>query len=369
MTVFYKASLILIFAVFMITGTVLPAAASDKPVDSKQLKKTTITAHMEENIKTGNNIIFCNTFQLAWNSLTGDILKGDLLMENAAPLVGILNRMRRIVTGKDLSDKSYLAMAGFGSDNIVSKINKELKEKFGDEAWLVKEQLAPDDILAYAFLMKALKFKTQFDDSPGGLIFKGENRQDRVKAFGIQRFSSNNEKMQELSKQVDILYYEANKTKDTLPEFIVRLNSDSKNDELILAMIPPKKDLISTYQSAVSLMKESQRLSEGDILLIPEIDFFIEHSYDELLSKRILNKGFSDYFISKAIQATKFKLDKTGAQLKSKAVIIMTRSAAPSISIKRMVFDRPFLLIMREKNAKNPYFMIWVDNPEILLKS
>ncbi len=33
---------------------------------------------------------------------------------------------------------------------------------------------------------------------------------------------------------------------------------------------------------------------------------------------------------------------------------------------RRLVFDKPFLLYMKEKGAKNPYFAIWIENAELM---
>ncbi len=355
-----KVSAILIILLSVILLNTTASGAQDKAVDSKKMKSTIITPQLESEIQPGKNLIFCNTFQLAWNQLTDNIIKGDLHMVKESPVVNILNKMRKIITTKDLSDKYYLAMAGYGRDNIVSKINKAMQKKFGKEAWLLDEKLNPDDILAFAFLMKNLKFKAQFDDSQRGMRF---NNSDVVKSFGIQKFTPKNEKMEELSRQVDILHY--NKESK---EYIVRLISESPDDELILARVEPGKNLWDTVKKVDDTIKASspEKLQNNDILQIPEIDFFIEHSYVELLSRHFTNKGFRDYFISKAMQVTKFKLDKTGATLKSKAVIVATRSIARGMKV--MVFDKPFMLILREKKSKNPYFVVWVDNPEILVK-
>lgn len=350
--------LILLMTVMLFTTNIV--MAQEKAADSKTLKSTTITPQLESEIKPGKNLIFCNTFQLAWNQLTDNIIKGDLHLAKEPPLVNILNKMRKIITTKDLSEQYYLAMVGYGKDNIVNKINKAMQKKFGKEAWLLNEKLDPEDILAFAFLMKNLKFKAQFDDSERGMKF---NNSDVVKSFGIQKFNPKNEKMNELSRQVEILHY--NKDKN---EYIVRLISESPDDELILARVEPGKNLWDTVGKIDEAIKTStpEKLQTNDILQIPEIDFFIEHSYTELLSRHFTNKGFRDYFISKAMQVTKFRLDKTGATLKSKAVIIATRSIARGMKV--MVFDKPFMLILREKKSKNPYFVVWVDNPEILVK-
>ena len=33
-----------------------------------------------------------------------------------------------------------------------------------------------------------------------------------------------------------------------------------------------------------------------------------------------------------------------------------------------MIFDKPFLIILERANAKMPYFALWVDNAELLVR-
>ncbi|MCE1246973.1 MAG: hypothetical protein LWY06_10030 [Firmicutes bacterium] len=337
--------------------------AMDKAVDSAKMKQTVVTTNPDEKISSGKNIVYCSTFQLAWNELAGSIIKGDIHLVGETLLSGVLNKFRSIITKNDLSSKDYVAMAGYGKDKIVNRINAQLSKKFGKEAWTVKEKLNPDDILAFSFLMKNLAFKTQFDDNPTGMRFNSGS--DVVKAFGILKFQGRSEKMAELSKQVDILYY--NKEKK---EFIVRLITENQNEELILAAIEPDGNIYQTWKKAekTAASVAPAKLGPDDILQIPEIDLFIDHSYKELIGKRVKNKGFGQYQIAKAQQVTKFKLDKTGAFLKSKAEILMVKGMA-NFESKKLIFNKPFLLYMKEKKGKNPYYMMWVDNPEVMVKN
>ena len=36
---------------------------------------------------------------------------------------------------------------------------------------------------------------------------------------------------------------------------------------------------------------------------------------------------------------------------------------------KDLIFDKPFLIMLQNQDAKAPYFAAWVDNAEILLKA
>ena len=98
---------------------------------------------------------------------------------------------------------------------------------------------------------------------------------------------------------------------------------------------------------------------------IPKINFNITHAYSELINKHFKNKGYVEYFIRKAQQDILFKMDEKGAILISEARIL----AGKGVSIpKHLIFDEPFLIYLKEKDRKYPYFAMWADNPELMIK-
>ncbi len=327
--------------------------------DSKDLKHTIITSHLEAKIVPGKNLIYCSTFQLAWNELRDKIHKEDIRLEDEPPMVKILNK--KLTTKADLSDDCYLAMAGFGKNDIVNKINRALRSKFGSEAPTVAAQLDPFDILAYAFLLKDLEFKTPFESLRNRVNFRSESGDAKVKAFGIRDFISGNRKHRKLREQVSVLDYDQQSG-----EFVIGLHSKSPKDEIILAKVKPRQTLIETIQSVANTVKEAppQSLQDYDTLQIPKLNFDIYHKYSELLGKFLLNEGFDGYYFREAWQKIRFRLSERGAVLRSEAELEEETAEVP----RSFVLDRPFLLYLKEKTGKYPYLAIWVDNPEILLK-
>lgn len=328
-------------------------------VQSKNLKHTTISSHMEEPVSTGKNVVYCSTFQLAWNEFKDNITKGDIQLQNPPEPIKYLNKS--LSTKKDLSDESYVAMAGMKKDDIIGRINKALKDKFKSEAPSVQENLQrEDDILAYAYLYKNLQFNKEFEKLDNMLYFKNT----KVKAFGIKKYGDKNK---EMGEQVEVKYYrEASDNK----EFIVSLKAKNSTDDIILSAVQPKRTILETYNYVDELIKKNttSMIAHNDKLVIPKFDFDISHSFDELLNKNLINKGFEDYYFVKATQDTRFKLDEKGVILKSEARLIATKSAEVSSPGRSMIFDHPFLLYMKEKNAAYPYFIMWIDNPELLVK-
>ena len=55
-----------------------------------------------------------------------------------------------------------------------------------------------------------------------------------------------------------------------------------------------------------------------------------------------------------------FRLDRSGAELKAEA-----KSYALPIPTY-FVFDRPFLIYMKKRGKSQPYFVMWVENAELL---
>jgi hypothetical protein len=174
---------------------------------------------------------------------------------------------------------------------------------------------------------------------------------------------------QELCEQVEILFggWEPTKTEHT--SFAVDLCKTSQPDQLILVSIPPRASLSETLADlerklqASKLSKARDELARVDVLLIPNLRFDLTHHFLELEGKSLGNAAFPDWMIRTACQALRFKLDRCGAGMQAEAKIEV-RPAVP----RRFVFDRPFLIVMRKRGAQHPFFVMWVDNAELLCK-
>ncbi|MEZ7890941.1 MAG: serpin family protein [Candidatus Wallbacteria bacterium] len=330
-------------------------------VESDKLKTTDITADMSAKIEKGKNLVYCSTFQMAWSILCNDIMKGALELSGSPDTAKVLNGIIKLKSC--VSDSAATCMTGYGKDKIVEKINKALKDKFGEEAPVVQEKLGDLDIIAYAYLYKNLMFNKEFESIEEPLFFSGGTNEADVMTFGIKKVSAKNGTHEMLKKQVTILYDEANKG------FILRLASKSINDEIIISTIPVNETLQKTYESIQDAIAKSKpfKLEANDKLQIPKIEFDILHYYRELMNKKVMNKGFEGYTLTKALQGIKFKLNEKGAVLKSEAKIVLTRNHSGEKG-KNFIINGPFIIFLKEKSADRPYFMTYVDNAELLIK-
>ena len=291
------------------------------------LKKTDITSHLEVPIQSGWNIVFCATFQIAWSRLKDDIIREDIKVKTPVTIVPYLNK--GLVTEADMDAKDNLAMAGFVKDDIVEKINQSLQSKFGVDAWLLNphEYKDPATILAYAFLNKDMQFKNPFEDFTNPIHFVSGSRSDKVAGFGVHQYLSQPEHSQ-MGGQVEILEY------IDKGNFIIRLKAESSEDEIVLAKVAPDATLLNTYEKINARIAGSQpiRLQKNDVLQIPKFDLALIQSYSTLLDVHLANKGFEDYFFTEAAQRINFKLDESGARVKSEGKIVLKKGGRSIIN-------------------------------------
>lgn len=359
----FSAALVLLVSIVFIVSYYVVNSKVNNPVkvtltSGNELKHTEITPQMEAKIEKGKSLVYCSTFQLAWNELKDNIIKSDIVLKGSEQEAALMNKS--LSTGKDISEKDYVAMVGYNKDNILGKINKSLKDKFGMKAPVVTEKLDyPNDILAYAYLNKELQFTDKFDSIKNPIIFNNES----VDSFGIEKFTDN-EHSEEIGKQVEILAYKDDS------DFIINLKPKDSKEEIILAKLQPKETLLETINDVDNRIKSGKKesLSTGDTLQIPIIHCNVQKNFSQFENKYVENKGFEQYVVSKAVQTIQFKLDRNGAEIASDARIVLKETAATAkiIKEKHLIFNKPFLLMLKEKGSAYPYFAIWVDNAEML---
>ncbi len=76
-------------------------------------------------------------------------------------------------------------------------------------------------------------------------------------------------------------------------------------------------------------------------------------------------------FIADARQSMRFRLDEYGAELVADTSMLVGENGDGALHIdtlqpRRLVFDRPFLLALKEKKATVPYFLAWIGNADLM---
>ena len=324
---------------------------------------TLFTPHLDQQIIPEQNLIYCSTFQLAWNELS-EFMNGEVTLKNpaitTARAVQTLNKKE--FTKTLLDENSYIALADLVGNGIVEKIVKDLRERFQEKTKFDFSGLDPSDILAYSFLLKVLAFEQKFDEIQT-LEFNGTP----VQAFGtkVRRDSPH-----KLLSQIRILHYKDDN------EFTICLKTKSNqidSDYIILAMLEPRdtfKETLDAVNMGTPGDEIGHRIRERERLEIPKIFFDQIQGFNELCGRKILIDGKeSEYFIAQALQAIKFELNEEGAKLRSEAVI-SARKCCMSFEEKprNFIFDKPFLVCLKQKESDPPYFVAWIENTDVLKK-
>ena len=86
----------------------------------------------------------------------------------------------------------------------------------------------------------------------------------------------------------------------------------------------------------------------------------IDHRFKELIDKMVVNSN-PPMPIMEALQTIEFRLDRSGAILESESTL-----AVESLP-RYFVFNRPFLVYMQKRGCERPFFVMWVDNAELLV--
>jgi hypothetical protein len=337
---------------------------------SSSLKQTSIMSTLDSPCPNNKNVIWCSSFQLAWNRMKDDVIGAPVEVVGAEELAARLNTAGQ--SEADLESDSFYAAAGRVKDGIISKIHKEMTVKFPSHSVPDFSDIAgiPEGILAYSYLTANVPFKYPFRQFRKGLAFTdSQGVETEVGAFGVWGWNSLYNKMRQ---QVEILYLQEDRegiNRDLrIKEFAVDLSRHSEPYQVVAAVVEPKASLAQTLDYVSSRINDFRQeinyertssLEDMDVLIVPEMFWEIEHDFNELLDKIVANANPAMPIIT-AKQRIKFKLDRCGAMLESEAII-----AAAAIP-RYFIFNRPFLIYIKKRECEQPFFVMWVDNAELL---
>jgi hypothetical protein len=331
--------------------------------DVASLKDTELAAHPDVPLAGNKNVLWCGTLQLAWNEAVG--LVGEKLhFANQPPLVGLLNRAD--FTKADLDAASYVAITDFERNNVEDEIRAALEKTFQGAASpeLIPPKPpdpAPDDFVAYAYLYKDLAFAHPFADNDAMAFGAAQ-----VKNFG---FGKDPRLLPDgVMDQVSIYDY---KSPD---DFIIKVKPKAEGDELILAKLEPGVTLQATIDSVLQRIAANKPdpIGPNPQLAIPKLNFDLRGDFPQL-EGLILQPSLSAHVkrlkTTEVKQLVRFQLNEKGAILKSEAVMVFKTLAMPGPQVKRhiMIFDKPFLILMKRANSAHPYFALWVGDASLLV--
>jgi hypothetical protein len=329
--------------------------------DASTLKDTFLIAHPATPLNPATNVIWCGTLPLCWNEAI-KLVGEKLHFTTASPVVDFLNQ--EDFTAADLDPSSYVAIADFEKNYVEDEIRAALEKTFGGAA---SPELippapvhpGPDDFVAYSYLFKNLAFTHVFSDQVS-LDFPDKP----VECFGFD----STYRMKEARSQVTICDYQSD------DDFVISIATKSPQDELILAKVQPRATLTETISNVLQREEHGSPadLTNRDSLAVPKLNFDLRRDFPELeglvLKPSASAKVKGPLVISNAEQLVRFQLNEKGAILKSEAVMDIVGATASGFEppSHQLIFNAPFLLMLRQKGAPQPYLALWIGNMTLL---
>lgn len=335
--------------------------------NSKNLHQTIILPTLDSPIPESKSAIWCSSFQLAWNRLKTDVAREPIRLEKAEELADQLNQAE--ASEADLAPETFYAAAGLVRDGVVQRIQRDMAQKF-PEVPRPRFSVPQNGAVAYGYLRAGVKFSIPFFENDERFLFSSSaGGPSAVVAFGIRPKDA--DAYDGLRTQIAVLFVEHDyKSRKRDPgEFILDPYRSSLPHQLLLARVkrqPTLSAMLANVQRKMAAMPENSYTSSfhsNDTLLVPNMNWRIEHHFTELegTDKRFLNSTLQGLYLDTAVQWIRFRMDRSGAELESEAKIEM-KNGYP----RAFHFDRPFLIIMKKRDAKQPFFVMWVDNAELL---
>ena len=303
----------------------------------ENLKQTDFSITLENQISDNKNIIYSPTFLFAWDKIEEEL---------KSPIIpGDQNSLDFKLLNKSISHQNSLI----------------------DTEYTASAQVIDGAIFAEAFFNKTLPFETKLQ------VFESPIKFDSIKvlAFGMYYYD------EQTIKITEILYYRDDNN------FILKLSPKDKQHEIILAKGISKyktlKDAIALTTDLIEKGKQERinnnliwkyKIVNDDLFAIPNVKFNIKTNYKSLEGQNFFTKDNKEHIIQEAYQRTGFILNENGAVVESHAIVkVDSASDAPIVTHpKKMIFDKPFLIIVKRVDKRNPYFVMKVANAELLTR-
>lgn len=348
-------SVALVFFLFSISFQA--KSAINKDLKKGELNKTVVTPFLNKNIKKDENLIYNPAFKVSWNKLKNNTKEKTIRLSTSNSYADKLNNSN--IEEKALNKNYYINMYGYKKDNIVNAVREALDFNLDIKEPVIDTLVSPQDMLVYSCFKRNIKFNNEFENIPNAIEFENNGKITRVSGFGIAEYRD--EEQRKIAEQVQVLSY------DGMDDFIIKLQPQDLKEEIIIAKIKPEDTLEKTMEKAEEKIKRGEKssLKFGETLAIPNFDIDIETDYKQIEKQKFINKGFENTYIGKATENTKFKMVQKGLIVTSKFSEIILKKKAKK---RWFVCDKPFLVYIKIKGSKKPYFAVWVNNPEVLIK-
>jgi hypothetical protein len=334
---------------------------------SDHLHQTVVVPTLDSPIPDGHSAIWCVSFQLAWNRLKDDVAKEPIRLPNAQPLTDRLNQAEQ--SESDLEPTAVYAAAGLAGDGIADRIRSEMADRF-PRAPRPDLDMPPAGVVVYAYLAASAKYDHPYFENDEPFLFRDvAGKETAVGSFGVRK--KDDYAYERLRQQVQILYRTyATEPREDVPEFVLDLCKTSEPYQIVLARVDRKPTLAETLadiqHKIAAPSKDSfvSALITNDTLLVPNMAWQVTHRFKELegADKQFQNPALRGLYLDTAMQTIRFRLDRSGAELSSESKLYVKPISS------HFHVSRPFLVYMKKRGGKHPFFVAWIENAELLQK-
>lgn len=312
--------------------------------------------------KITSNSAWCGTMEIVWQQMLDDLVGGDAEWKGMPKTAKNLNL--RTFSKDNLSEDSYVLVAGTPTPALKEEITKKIEEKFNQKSdvldkinWNGSNTGRIKDALFYTMLYKKFEFENHFKEMDEDK-FKNSYEYD---LFGVDFNGESG-----IQNQITVLYYNSKN------DFAIKLDT-LQNDNVIIVKSPQGRTFEEIYDNMnkkAQKFKGKTSFGDDDRFYTPNMDISLLKEYEELKT----DGGIPSYYpdidevgIKEAVQTIKFKLDKEGGEIKSEAYIstwFSTSSVGEPVKHNYRYFEvnDTFAMFLIEDDAELPYFAARIDD-------
>ena len=308
-----------------------------------------------ESVSSAKNKVWAGAFQIVWNDLMDELIKGPVKFLTDQPaMVDLLNKQE--FTIKDIEESAYYKKWGLASPQLKKEIEDGIWAKFQEKSQILDMAdwtPRPCKYALYTMMKKVLEYEKKFIEL-NQASFEGSDKP--VDYFGIEKGGN------DIKRTVKVLFYNNDK------DFAVTLKS-KQGDLIHLYKVDTDKTLAEIYtEMQEKTVNDYDVLNGIDRFKAPKINFNKVKEFKELYYRPMVTPKETcenPIEITKAIERIEFKMDETGAKVVAEA-LIMTRKASARPSEPRtpryFYFTGPYAIFIQEQ-GKHPYFAAYIKDP------
>lgn len=327
--------------------------------DGEPLSDTTVSLHLEQPHESGRNLLWCVTSELALariERVLGGPPRFTTPRDDASELLEALARSR--VATDAIDERFYVAAAGRWSAALDAAIHAECREKF--DAPAAGLEPAPG-LFTYCQLRATVLFERPLDRHAEPLEFAG----DLVHNFGLTQFAKDDPRLESVVVHAP---YHDQPDEVWARGWIVELLVAPRRARVIVARVAkPGATLRETVDDVLARLRPDARdhkdswLDTRESLEIPVVDIELTRALPELTGRALANEGFVGERFERGVHGVTFRLDESGADLKSTFML-----GGFSGRLRSFKVDGPFLVLMLQRAGDVPLMAAWIETAELL---